>query len=121
MGESLFAALEARDNGEAGQPKGNRRRGLFPRLLQGYYERIMPEIYRDSGAVKFPVNAQLLSSGFDPLVEFLERGFALDLLAIDEKGRRRIDLQHLGGVFLVGDDLVEQRLVLQAGLDRPAG
>ena len=32
-----------------------------------------------------------------------------------------LDLQHLGGEFLVGGDLVEQRLVLQAILDLPAG
>src|SRR5665647_2221064 len=36
----------------------------------------------------------------DLLVEFLERGLALDLLAIDEERRRRIDLQHIIGVFL---------------------
>ena len=28
-----------------------------------------------------------------------------------------LHLQHLGGVFLVGRDLVEQRLILQAILD----
>src|SRR5882762_6373077 len=51
---------------------------------------------------------------FDLLVEFLERGLAPDHVAIDEEGRRRTDLQHLGGEFLVGGDLVEQRLVLEA-------
>ena len=60
---------------------------------------------------------QLFKQRVDLLVEFLERGLALDLLAIDEEGRRRIHLQHLAGVFLVGGDLVEQRLVLQAILD----
>ena len=32
-----------------------------------------------------------------------------------------LHLQHLGGELLVGGDLVEQRLVLQAVLDLPAG
>src|SRR6266480_211245 len=58
-----------------------------------------------------------LQERLDLLVEFLERGLALDLLAIDERGRRRIDLQHLTGEFLIGGDLVEQRLVLEAALD----
>src|SRR3979409_1584115 len=67
---------------------------------------------RDSGFVQSALEKRL-----DALVKFLERGLALDLLAIDEKGRRRIDLQHLAGVLLVGGDLVEQCLILQAILD----
>src|SRR5258705_4467273 len=55
--------------------------------------------------------------GFNALVEFLEALFALDHLAIDEKGRRRIDLQHIGGELLIAGDLVEQRLILEAFLD----
>src|SRR3954470_5160167 len=58
-----------------------------------------------------------LEKRVDLLLEFLDRGLALDLLAIDEEGRRRIHFKNLAGVFLVGGDLVEQRLVLQAGLD----
>src|SRR5215213_6966975 len=59
-----------------------------------------------------------LQQRFDLLVEFLERGRALDHLAVDEESRRRVDLQHLAGKLLVGGDLVEQRLILQAVLDR---
>src|SRR5712675_1120049 len=51
--------------------------------------------------------------GFNALVEFLEALFALDHLAIDEKGRRRIYFQDLGGELLIGGDLVEQGLVLE--------
>src|SRR3982750_4062114 len=58
-----------------------------------------------------------LQQRFDPLVEFGKGCLAFDLLAIEEKGRRRINLQHLAGVFLVGRDLVEQGLVLEAILD----
>src|SRR5579872_6147650 len=67
--------------------------------------------------LQFRLNSLTLEQRLDPLVEFLKRGFAFDLLAVDEKGRRRIDFQNVGCVFLVGDDLVEQRLILQAGFD----
>src|SRR5258708_35952616 len=53
----------------------------------------------------------------DTLRKFLERGFALEHLAVDEEGRGRIDLQNFAGVFLVGRDLVEQGLILEAILD----
>src|ERR1700676_235203 len=53
----------------------------------------------------------------DALGKLLERGLALEHLAIDEEGRCRIDLQNFVGVFLVGCDLVEQRLILEAILD----
>src|SRR4051794_11405567 len=52
-----------------------------------------------------------LQQRFDSLVEHIETRIACDLLAVDEEGRRRIDLQHVAGVFLIGRDLVEQRLI----------
>src|SRR5438445_9374203 len=58
-----------------------------------------------------------LQERLDLLVELFERCFALDHLAIDKEGRRRIDLQHFAGIFLVGGDLVHQRLILEAILD----
>ena len=58
-----------------------------------------------------------LQKRVDPLLELLDRGLALDLLTIDEEGWRRIHFENLAGVFLVGFDLVEQRLILQSGLD----
>src|SRR5229473_3167822 len=54
-----------------------------------------------------------LQERLDLLIEFLERGLALDHLAVDEEGRRGIDLQHFAGVLLIGGDLVEQRLSLR--------
>src|SRR5229473_8556827 len=92
------------------RPEGNRRRGFSQGFCRGY------------GAVGNPGSAgaqeSALQQRFDPLVEFLERGLAPDHLAVDEKGRRRVDLQHLVGELLVGGDLVEQRLVFEAILDR---
>src|ERR1700760_4728842 len=49
-----------------------------------------------------------LQHRIDALAELLERGLALHHLAVDEERRGRIDLQHFGGEFLVGGDLVEQ-------------
>ena len=46
--------------------------------------------------------------------EFFKRLLAAQHLAIDEEGRRRIDLKDFVGEFLVGRDLVEQCLILQA-------
>src|SRR4051794_14243052 len=40
-----------------------------------------------------------------------------DLLAVDEEGRRRLDLELLLGGEAAGEDLVLQRVVLEAGLD----
>ena len=62
-----------------------------------------------------------LQQRIDLLGEVFERDLALDHLAIDEEGRRRIDLQDLVGELLVGGDLVEQRLILQTILDRLLG
>src|SRR6478609_84237 len=67
--------------------------------------------------IRILTSESALQQRIDLLGEFLERGLALDLLAVDEERRRRIDLQNVAGIFLVGGDLVEQRLVLQAGLD----
>src|SRR3982074_1332793 len=91
-------------------PEGNRRPGFFPRLLQGL-----------CGAYEFqPARTQesALEQRFDSLVEFLKRGFALDLLAIDEKGRGRINLHQAAGKHRRGCELVEQCLILEAILDR---
>ena len=101
--------------------KGNRRRHLFPRVCCGFVNRFdevfagltAPDESNPSGA-----SESAFQQGLKALVEFLEPGVALDQLAIDEEGRRRIDLQNVGGVLLVGGDLVEQRLVLEAVLDR---
>src|ERR1700758_4676120 len=82
--------------------KGNGRNALFPRLLRGLWLRLNP------------VEESALEKRVDLLLKFLDRGLALDPVAIDEEGRRRIDLQHLACIFLVRGDLVEQRLVLQA-------
>jgi hypothetical protein len=64
-------------------------------------------------------NARLLilQKRFYLLVELLERHGAFESLAIDEEGRCRIDLQYLVGEFLIGGELVEQRLILCAGFD----
>jgi len=59
----------------------------------------------------------ILQKRFYLLVQFLERHGAFESLAIDEEGRRRIDLQDLVGKFLIGGELVEQRLIRCAGFD----
>src|ERR1700743_3829142 len=46
-----------------------------------------------------------LQQRFDLGVEYVERRFALDDVAVDEEGRRGVHLQNVGGVFLVGGDL----------------
>src|SRR5262249_24813317 len=60
--------------------QGNRAETLFPRLLRGLCYALNP------------VEESALEKRVDLLLEFLDRGFALDLLAVDEEGRRRIDL-----------------------------
>src|SRR3954447_22702789 len=78
-------------------------------------------IIDDGGSQNKGSGAGLLALFFqerlDPLVQLLERHRALEPLAIDKEGRRRIDLYGLHRVALVGGELVEQRLVLHAGLD----
>src|SRR5216684_8316721 len=105
------------DNGEAGaggQPSPEAfPKGFIEGFIEGFVELIGSYESRPGGDKE-----SALQQRFDLLVEFLERGLALDHIAIDEKGRRRVDLQHLVGEFLVGGDLVEQRLVLEAILDR---
>src|SRR5215213_4568901 len=93
------------------KPEGNRGYDLFPRLLRGLSR---------ADKIRRPVGVEQsgLQQRLDLLVEIRERRVALDLLAIDKKGRCRIDLQYLAGIFLVGRDLVEQGLVLEAILDR---
>src|SRR5258707_12162376 len=106
---SRLRRLMAGDNGEAGAG-GQPRQGLFPRLLRGL------RAAGNAGSARAQESA--LQQRFDPLVEFLERGLAPDHLTVDEKGRRRVDLQDLVGELLVGGDLVEQCLVFEAILDR---
>src|ERR1700758_4077580 len=112
-------------------PQGNRRSRLFPRLLLGLSAKMnldgeavanqhfisglsllsnrLHGIGRKSPVpVCFAGTRSTLQQRINPLLEFLERGLALDLLAVDEEGRRRVHLQHLTGIFLVGDELVEQ-------------
>src|SRR3981081_3143822 len=107
-GESRLAAREAATMARPG-PEGNLRAGLFPRLLQGLRDCMKPACRQAESA---------LEQRLDLLVEFLERGLALDHLAIDEEGRRRVDLQHVAGEFLISGDFVQQRLVLEASFDR---
>src|ERR1700730_10459213 len=118
-------------------PRGNRPSAFFPRLLLGLSakmnldgERLANQLLNNGLNVlpnRFDAKERITRASRDPesalqqridsLLELLERGLALDLLAIDEEGRRRIHLQHLACVFLVGDELVQQRLVIEAGLD----
>src|SRR5258707_4848579 len=81
--------------------------GFFPRLLRGLSGYLNPVCLLVKSA---------LEQRLDLLVEFLERGLALDHLAIDEKGRCRVDLQHLAGEFLIGGYPIQQDLVLASGL-----
>src|ERR1700731_3950938 len=88
------------------EPEGNRRPGLFPRLLfrlpgcaccswQKSSSGLAPAWFanRRRSVQRKGANRSALQQRFDSLVEFLERGLALDHLAVDEEGRRRIDLQ----------------------------
>src|SRR5260370_32471919 len=59
----------------------------------------------------------LLQQRLDPVFQFLERHRAFELFTIDEEGRRGVDLQFFKGEFLIGGELVEQGLILLAGLD----
>src|SRR5665213_1307573 len=98
--------------------KGNRRPGLFPRLLSSLLQGLLgsryPKIfYGFLEQARSRASESALQHRLDLLVEFIERRFALDDFAIDEEGRRRIHLEHVGGVLLIGGDLVEQRLVLE--------
>ncbi|MGZ3173885.1 MAG: hypothetical protein ACXU7G_12415, partial [Croceibacterium sp.] len=70
MAESLQAALMAATMARQA-PKGNRHAGLFPRLLWGLSGVIW---FRHGGT-----RESALQQRFDPLVELLEGGFALDL------------------------------------------
>src|SRR5258706_7018575 len=98
------------------RPEGNRPARLFPRLFPGLFPRLL-EGLRDCMNPPCGDAKSALQERLDLLVKFLERGLALDHLAIDEKSRRRVDLQHVAGELLVGGNLVEQRLVLEASFD----
>src|SRR4051794_34637431 len=101
------------DNGEAGAG-GQRPERAFPsllsRLLQGLRGRMNP--VRESGfqqgidsfskvLVSEP-GRSALQHRIDALRKLLKSLLALEHLAVDEEGRRRTDLQHLAGEFLVG-------------------
>src|SRR5438045_9731159 len=108
-----YAALMGRDNGGAGA-EGQPPQAAFPKgFMEPFAALTPPSESNASGALE-----SAFQQGLYALVEFLKRLFALDHLAINEKGRRRTDLQHLGRELLIGGDLVEQRLVLEAFLDR---
>src|SRR5712671_4846934 len=97
--------------------EGNRDRRLSQSFCRGFVESFAGLTARSESTAS-GASESAFQQGFDALVEFLEALFALDHLAIDEKGRRRIHLQHFGGELLIGRDLVEQRLILEAFLDR---
>jgi hypothetical protein len=59
-------------------------------------------IKRVGDAGCFADDNSVLQQLFDPLIELFERFCAFDPLAIDEEGRRRIDLQHLVGELFIG-------------------
>src|SRR5262249_23683962 len=67
----------------APRAQGNQAEALFPRLLRGLWN------------APIPVEESALEKRVDLLLKLLDRGFTLDLVAVDEEGRRRIDLQHL--------------------------
>ena len=108
VGESHNAALMVSDNGEAGA-EGQRDGGLFPSLLSRFLQGLRARMN--------PVCESGFQQGFDAPVERLEGDFAHDHLAIDEKGRGALNLQHVDGELPDGRELVHQRLILQAILD----
>src|SRR5581483_3253563 len=76
-----------------------------------------------------PGNAPLLVSSRssalqnrgEGLVELVERGRGVHLLAIDEEGRRGVDAEGVGGTRADGRDVVQQLLVGEALLERLLG
>src|ERR1700674_697407 len=110
------------DNGDAGaggQPAAGAFPKAFAQLTKAFAEvtpmpllrlakkrrgRVVPASFTDRRRLAPPsgANRSALQQRFDSLVEFLERGLALDHLAVDEEGRRRSDLQHFAGEFLIG-------------------
>src|SRR5437899_859126 len=110
-----------RDNGGAGA-EGQPPQPAFPKAFAKGSVTCFVEVFAGltaSDESNLPGTSELaFQQGLKALVEFLEPCVALDQLAIDEEGGRRIDLQNVGGVLLIGGDLVEQRLILEAVLDR---
>src|ERR1700750_1783980 len=98
-------------------PKGNAPGRLFPRVLKRlaalFIEPFAGLISRNESGAR----ESALQHRVDALRELLEALLALEHFAVDEEGRRRIDLQYLGRKFLVSHNLVEQRLILQAILN----
>src|ERR1700687_1049448 len=88
--------------------EGNRLSGLFQRLLQGLCEgrravgtAFPPVVPANAGTTRREATQSALQQRRDALGKLLERGLALEHLAIDEEGRCRIDLQNFVGVSLV--------------------
>src|SRR3979411_1796247 len=92
---SVWGRVASCDSHGPQQWRGRGRRATAaPGFSQGFC--------RGYGGVWTPVSRDArsaLQQRFDLLVEFLERGFALDHLAIDEKGRRRVHFQNLSGAL----------------------
>src|SRR5579872_4522813 len=86
-GESLEAALAGPTMARR-PPLGNRRGRLFPREIN----RFIPRFIGGWDPLGFPWNRLVFEQRLDPPVEFLERGHARDLVAIDKECWRRIDL-----------------------------
>src|SRR5882757_6273541 len=112
-GRTALAALIAQTMARPG-PEGNGPRRLFPRVLQGF----CPVFCWTYGIARISGRESAFQQRVDTPSEFLEGGFTHDFVAVDEKGRRALDLQDVLGIFLTGADLVLHRLVLQAVLDR---
>jgi hypothetical protein len=91
--------------------QGNRRAGLFPRLLQG----VMRESKFRSGATPnqvFNSNLIFLSNS--------SNGLSPAIIPPLMKKRRSLDLQRLAGVPSVGCEPVEQRLIGKTGFSSSA-
>jgi hypothetical protein len=76
--------------------KGNRPGRLFPRLLRRLLRPFMEPFAGVIGANESrptKSEASALQQRLDLVIELLERGFAHDRLAIDEKGRGSLNLQ----------------------------
>src|ERR1700722_2159639 len=112
-GASRILRLMARDNGEAGtggQPPGRAFPKAFTRLELAQAGRIAPprRWRRKSAFEQRP----------DQLFEFLERGRALQRLAVDEEEGRAGHLERVVGIAAaIHDGVLGFRIVLHAGLD----
>ena len=83
-------------------PQGNGPRRLFPRVLWGFY----PVFCWTYAIARISGRESTFQQRVDTTSEFLEGGFTDDFVAVDEKGRRALDLQDVLGELLAGADLV---------------